>query len=338
MKHAAHKAANDSRQRIHDSRTLFTPVSGSHSAKMVRVAQMASTNGALVGLEPAVADKLNEIAPQTRRAMREAARAAERRSHILVSASLAALVGTAATAVALNGPDELNGGLLASNTSTTTQLKRVSSSTVSRSEDRTSLSDTTTDAASTDDANAGTTAAVATADSDADTEQTTAEGQWAVGDSNTVDTDDLSRFEANNSVVAALMEEDYDDLPDGFNPNHATGDVGNAYEFSQCTWWVYVRRTQLGLPVGSYFGNGCMWANSASALGYWVDNTPRHVGDIMVFAAGQEGSSSTYGHVAIVEQINDDGSIVTSECGSAMNGETYSRTFTNTSDFMFIHY
>lgn len=69
------------------------------------------------------------------------------------------------------------------------------------------------------------------------------------------------------------------------------------------------------------------------ALGYWVDNTPRHVGDIIVFAAGQEGSDSYYGHVAIVEKINDDGSIVTSESGASLNGGTYSRTLTNVGDF-----
>ena len=84
------------------------------------------------------------------------------------------------------------------------------------------------------------------------------------------------------------MDQDSSALPANFNPNHATGDVGNAYEFSQCTWWVYVRRHQLGLPAGSHMGNGCQWADSARALGYWVDNTPRHVGDIIVFAAGRK--------------------------------------------------
>ena len=69
-----------------------------------------------------------------------------------------------------------------------------------------------------------------------------------------------------------------------------------------------------------------------------MDNTPRHVGDIMVFAAGQAGADGYYGHVAIVEQINPDGSIVTSECGASMNGKTYSKTYTNPSDFQFIHY
>ena len=33
----------------------------------------------------------------------------------------------------------------------------------------------------------------------------------------------------------------------------------------------------------------------------------------MVFEAGQAGASSYYGHVAFVERVNDDGSIVISE-------------------------
>jgi surface antigen len=148
----------------------------------------------------------------------------------------------------------------------------------------------------------------------------------------------MSRAKANNDVVSKLLDVNKDVLPAGFNPNHATGDSGNAYSFSQCTWWVYVRRHQLGLPVGSHFGDGHQWASSAQALGYWVDNTPRNVGDIMVFRTGQEGSSSTYGHVAIVEKINADGSVVTSECGSSYNGKTFTRTFTNVHDFQYIHY
>lgn len=85
-----------------------------------------------------------------------------------------------------------------------------------------------------------------------------------------------------------LVDQDAGKLPEGFNLNHATGDSGLAYAFSQCTWWAYLRRHQLGLPVGSYFGNGQDWANSARAHGYWVDNTPRHKGDVMVFRAGQK--------------------------------------------------
>lgn len=117
---------------------------------------------------------------------------------------------------------------------------------------------------------------------------------------------------------------------------HPTGDTGNAYPFPQCTWWVYLRRHQLGLPVGSRFGNGAQWADSARRLGYAVDRTPRQ-GDIMVFARGQEDSSTVYGHVAIVEKVNKDGSVTTSESGARYHGGTFSRTFHNVGDFEYIH-
>lgn len=311
MRHAAHKAATVSNERFSVAKALFTSSRGSHTAKAVRMVQLANGGGAVVGLEPAVAEKLNEVAPMSRRAMREAARVAGRRSAFMASASLAALVGTAATAMAV-GQQNASEMTFADNATTTTQMKRVSDDAASRSESRSGLD-----------------ALASTSNS----------GDWQLGEtSSSMDTNLLSKSIADNPNVAVLMDQDAGLLPSGFNPNHDTGDIGNAYEFSQCTWWVYVRRHQLGLPVGSHFGNGCQWAASARSYGYWVDNTPRHVGDIIVFAAGQEGSDSYYGHVAIVEQINPDGSIVTSESGSSLNGATYSRTLTNVSDFQYIHY
>lgn len=117
---------------------------------------------------------------------------------------------------------------------------------------------------------------------------------------------------------------------------HATGDVGNMYPFSQCTWWAYIRRHQLGLPVGSYFGNGGDWASSARALGYKVNHTPS-VGAIVSFAPGQNGSNAQYGHVAIVERVNSDGSIYTSNCGAVMQGRIYYQTVYNASAYWYIH-
>lgn len=164
-----------------------------------------------------------------------------------------------------------------------------------------------------------------------------ADGKWELDG---IDVDSLVRWKADNHLVAQIMDQDGNLVPAGFNPNHATGDSGLAYDFSQCTWWVYLRRKQLGLPVGSYFGNGCQWADSARRLGYWVDNTPRHEGDIMVFAAGQADSDGYYGHVAVVEKINADGSITTSECGASFNGQPFSRTFgaDEVGNFQYIHY
>ncbi|MEE1296533.1 MAG: CHAP domain-containing protein [Bifidobacterium sp.] len=117
-----------------------------------------------------------------------------------------------------------------------------------------------------------------------------------------------------------------------------TGDTGNAYPYGQCTWWAYERRKQLGLPVGSFFGNGGMWASSALALGYSVDNAPQ-AGDIAVFLPGQAGADGYYGHVAIVESVNPDGSIVISEMNVEGLGVQSSRTIdaATASAMQFVH-
>ena len=86
----------------------------------------------------------------------------------------------------------------------------------------------------------------------------------------------------------------------------------NYYSGGQCTYYAFERRQQLGKSVGSNWGNAHNWANAARSQGYSVTNSPS-VGAIMVFAQGQGGASSYYGHVAIVESVNGDGSINISE-------------------------
>ncbi|MCI1664086.1 CHAP domain-containing protein [Bifidobacterium crudilactis] len=117
---------------------------------------------------------------------------------------------------------------------------------------------------------------------------------------------------------------------------HRTGNVGNAYPFSQCTWWAYIRRQQLNLPVGSYLGNGQDWANSARALGYLVNHTP-HVGAAISLRGGQLGANAQYGHVAIVEQVNAN-SIIISETGASLQGTIVSRTIYNPGLYWYVHY
>lgn len=128
--------------------------------------------------------------------------------------------------------------------------------------------------------------------------------------------------------------------PAGFNPNHGTGDdAGNAYPWSQCTWWAYKRRHDLGLPAGSHFGDGRMWYDSANSYGYWTSIGSPMVGDVISFPAGSYGSDGYYGHVAIVEYVGNDGSIITSESGASYNGQYFSRIFTAemVKDMRFIH-
>ena len=271
-----------------------------------------------IQVDRALADKLNEFIPPTRRSIRLAAKAQRRRSHLLATTSLAALVGTAATAMAFANPRQ-DATSTDESVSTAMQLRRTASTNISRSSDRQALQTSAT----------------------VPTEQTTSTGYWKlVGSTDTVEVNSLFRSKASNPQVALWLEEDAPYLPSGFNPDHSAGDYGSSYEYSQCTWWVYLRRHQLGLPVGTHMGNGNMWANSARERGFWVDRTARHVGDILVFAAGQYGSDEAYGHVAIVEKINADGSVETSESGVKFAGKTFSRTFTadQVATLQVIHY
>ena len=141
-------------------------------------------------------------------------------------------------------------------------------------------------------------------------------------------------------VVRELNKQYAGKEPAGWNAGHATGDIGNAYEFSQCTWWAYKRRHELGLPAGSHMGDGRMWTSTGKSLGYWVSNEP-HIGDAVSFPAGVMGSDPYYGHVAIVENVFEyEGKkyIKTSESGASFNGSHFSRIIGDPERFEYLHY
>lgn len=163
-------------------------------------------------------------------------------------------------------------------------------------------------------------------------------GDW--GSAETVDTEHLSLIQADNPTVKSLINgRDYNQTPQGFNPNHETGDNGNTYPYGQCTWWAYKRRSELGLPTGSRFGNAKDWTVNATKLGYWVDGTPR-VGDVIVFQPGQLGADATYGHVGVVEKVHDNGSITISESNVQGQVGPFSRDISkkDLKGLSFIHY
>lgn len=104
---------------------------------------------------------------------------------------------------------------------------------------------------------------------------------------------------------------------DGKNYN-----VSGSYPVGQCTWYVFCRMAQLGLKVDDYMGNGGAWRFSGIAKGYTVHNSPK-VGTAVSFPAGVAGADGTYGHVAFVEYVNSDGSILISE-SNVINDRTVS--------------
>lgn len=80
----------------------------------------------------------------------------------------------------------------------------------------------------------------------------------------------------------------------------------NLYDWGQCTWHVFNRRAQIGKGISTYWWNANNWDNAAARDGYRIDYNPT-VGSIAQSDAGY------YGHVAFVERVNSNGSILVSE-------------------------
>ncbi|MBC7564617.1 LysM peptidoglycan-binding domain-containing protein [Candidatus Saccharibacteria bacterium] len=93
---------------------------------------------------------------------------------------------------------------------------------------------------------------------------------------------------------------------------YRAGSVGNRYAYGNCTWYAYERRAAMGMPVGSFWGNGGSWSYSGRAAGLLVNNIPSY-GALLV----EVGSP---GHVAVVESVAADGTVVVSEMNNSAYG------------------
>ncbi|WP_154838155.1 amidase domain-containing protein [Staphylococcus sp. Marseille-Q1834] len=92
----------------------------------------------------------------------------------------------------------------------------------------------------------------------------------------------------------------------------AITDGATPYPQGQCTWYVYERVQQFGKHVSGNWGDAHHWDNRAERDGYRVTGSPK-AHTVAVFESGQAGADATYGHVAFVEKVNEDGSIIVSE-------------------------
>ena len=77
---------------------------------------------------------------------------------------------------------------------------------------------------------------------------------------------------------------------------------GDYYAFGNCTYWVFMRRAQVGKPIPTTWGNAATWAVNAMLQGYTVDHTPSP--DAIMQISNVAGG---LGHVAFVEQVDPDG-------------------------------
>ncbi|HSW98528.1 MAG TPA: CHAP domain-containing protein [Candidatus Saccharimonadales bacterium] len=87
------------------------------------------------------------------------------------------------------------------------------------------------------------------------------------------------------------------------------GGAYNGYDYGFCTWYVANRRAAAGRPVPSNLGNANTWTVLAASMGIATGSTPQ-AGAVAVKHSGAPG------HVAYVEQVNDDGSFWISEMNS----------------------
>jgi surface antigen len=120
------------------------------------------------------------------------------------------------------------------------------------------------------------------------------------------------------TATAVLQQDGYDpSMGVGVLPQPGAGGL-NRFAFGQCTYWANMRYHNLTGYWVPWLGNAYQWAYGASSSGWIVSSKPK-VPSIIVLQPYVEGASG-YGHVAIVEKINSDGSVYASNYNWYANG------------------
>lgn len=96
--------------------------------------------------------------------------------------------------------------------------------------------------------------------------------------------------------------------------------AGNGYDYGWCTWHAANRRIQSGRPLPTNLGNAISWYYNAQRAGMAVGAQPQ--AGAVVWHANIGG----LGHVAYVESINEDGSLVVSDMNYPIWGRVTYRT------------
>ena len=102
----------------------------------------------------------------------------------------------------------------------------------------------------------------------------------------------------------------------GYDPGPTTqmpvtgSSSGDYFPYGQCTWWADYRYHQMAGYFIPWGGNAGTWAAGAAAS-HWVVSAKPRVPSIIVLQSRVQGAGWV-GHVAVVERINSDGSVLTS--------------------------
>lgn len=93
----------------------------------------------------------------------------------------------------------------------------------------------------------------------------------------------------------------------------------NGYDYGYCTYWVAKRRIEVGNPVPINLGNASTWYANARRFNMAVGRgEPRQYAAAVTSTRGE-------GHVAFVEEVYADGSVLLSEMNKGFNWNVMSR-------------
>lgn len=124
----------------------------------------------------------------------------------------------------------------------------------------------------------------------------------------------------NGSSISIQEAEATAATTDGYNPASvyvgpisANGSTLDRFFYGQCTYWADYRYNQLTGVWVPWLGNAYEWYQQAINYGWHTSSYPNPNGpSIIVLGPYVQGAYSAYGHVAVVEKINGDGTVTTS--------------------------
>jgi surface antigen len=122
---------------------------------------------------------------------------------------------------------------------------------------------------------------------------------------------------AQQATATAVLQRDGFDPGVGVITQPGVGGL-NRFAFGNCTYWANMRYHALTGYWVPWLGNAYQWAYGASISGWIVSSKPK-VPSIIVLQPGVQGAGG-YGHVAIVERINSNGSVYASNYNWYANG------------------
>ena len=88
---------------------------------------------------------------------------------------------------------------------------------------------------------------------------------------------------------------------------------GDGFPSDQCTYWASFRYQQLTGDYVPWSGNANQWAGNAARYGWINAAVPPSAPSIICLQGGVQGADATDGHVGVVEKVNSDGSVQTSD-------------------------